>query len=356
MQGIFLRSDIPPLSFTIQAVNPKGDGECSFSFVADETNDSFTLDGLGYHNNWKIFWNDPIESLDWVDVCRYIRVYSKGREEDVSVAAFRFSFQAPKVEILLCPRALPGRRGVHREFGFTDVVTQLSATDLSGSMISTESVAQFNCIIQYISLSYTDPFDHCPLTFAEGSAVDIFYQRKLSSSGQMIDDWIRDIKSNALKNECYAALIEDGQNLSQDILIQTRTGIRVLMTNYLLYDLKYIWNAAARDEMDYYFKIENCLLNTLSVKQIECTQILCISQNGCEGFSLEYKKPRLLQFSYGRSDTESFWTDPVDVRIFLIDNFTYYYDLMPSISIYVGLFESSRVQNCYVIRQNDHQS
>jgi hypothetical protein len=335
MQEIFLHTGVPPLRFTLLAINSEGDSESSFSFELDVSNASFTLESLGYHNGWKLLWINPIESLDWIDICRCIRVYSRPRKGDISFPDIRLSWQMPKVEIFLCPRAWPGRTVMPREHGFTDVVTQLSATNLSGSLVSRDVETQIHCVVEHISLTYTDPFDHCPLTFARGSGLDIFYLKEVSSRSRTFRDWMKDIRSIPLKDDCYAALLADGENLSQEILINTETGINVFLTGYVFYDLKYIWDAAAGDTMDYYLKIENELINTLSVKQSESTQILYVSQGHCEGFLLKYNKPRLLQFAHGKSSAESFWTDPVNVRIYLIE--IWFIVLLLSHAIYLCL-------------------
>jgi len=200
-------------------MNSKGDSEGSFTLVTDGMNEAFSLGNLGYHNSWKIVWNNPmgVESQDWVDIYRCIQVYSKSRDCELCLEDFRFSLRTPKIEIIFCPYSDVGKKNSQNVEGLMNIIAQLSGTDCSISVSSGDQEAQASCNAGKFSLDYVDPFDHSPLTFAKGSELDISYLKKVSLSGVLSTSWVKDINSACLDdNNCSVHPQLQGKPFSRD--------------------------------------------------------------------------------------------------------------------------------------------
>lgn len=306
------------LNFTLIGMNATGHGECVLTFDMYGLDTSVTFTDLGYYNSWKLVWNNPPDSLSSVDLSKYIILNSQARQRDrLSMPEFEFTHATPKITILFHSIDCKGGTNQNQGYRFNRIIGEFCAQSCTTSLKSNAGEFESNCSLGSLSLNYTDPFDCCPVTFITGAALSILYIRELSSHEKASLDWIRGIRSTSLDDTCYAASIHESDNTSREVLIDSKDGVKIFLTNYLYHDFLYLWNAASRPSMDHCLIVENQLSCSISMKQSEDIEEIFINGTGCKSYFLKYNKPRLLQFNFGmeKENTNSDWTEPISVSI-----------------------------------------
>lgn len=316
-QGMSLCEGVDVLNFTLIGMNANGHGERVLTFDMCGLHTSVTFTDLGYYNSWKLVWNNPLDSLGCVDLSRCVILNSQAQQRDrLSMPEFEFTHATPKITILFHSIDCTSRTN-QNQGSFNRIIGEFCAQSCTTSLKSNAGEFESNCFMGSLSLTYTDPFDCCPVTFITGAELSISYIRELSSHEKASSDWVRDIRSISLDDTCYATSIHESDNNSREILIDSKDGVKIILTNYLYHDFLYLWDAASRPCMDHCLIVENQLSCFISMKQSEDVEEISINGTGRKSYFLKYNKPRLLQFNFrvDKENTNSDWTEPINVSI-----------------------------------------
>lgn len=264
-------------------------------------------------------WDDPLDRFASDVLSKHIKIYSEPEEgRKISMADLECTFETSQATILLHSVGWPGRRQRQKASGPKNILIEVSSKSLKAHFCAIENIKSVVCSSDCLTLNYTDPFDCCPLTLLRDTDLEIVFTTTKIAPCNNYSKWINSIKSVTLDCEAYSKFIQEQDSHSSELLINSRRGICIFLTKFSFYDFWYLWNAAYHSEVEFCLTIENKLSSCLLIKQIGCAEIFTLQVHETKGCFIRHDHPRLLQFSRTLQDSKTKWTDPVDVRNYLI--------------------------------------
>eukprot|EP00889_Picochlorum_renovo_P002346 jgi/Picre1/29376/NNA_004765.t1 len=288
--------------FKLSCIDPLRDKEVVIaSFTVDSTDFMLRLKTVQPSCGWCLSWDKKMEEDDLILLLKSISIFSSGADLRHSPlnCSVSFSFIAHKITATFLAISWPFGECLGGHVG-VNVLSEFSWLEPNISMTSYHQLIEISGSGK-IFVDYTDPFDFTPLRLMDCPDLTVSYTFILQDRESSSQD-------NGESLTCGAMETVETHTLCLD----TKSGINLITTRYVLYDLQHLWKLASEEFPFYPLKIRNNSSSQVSIKQLGCSEEIRLGRNGDKWYPLRHNKPKFLQFSC-QSQSKTTWSRGVHI-------------------------------------------
>lgn len=293
--------------FKLSCIDPLQDKEVVIAaFTVDSTDFMLRLKTVQPSCGWCLSWDKKMEEDDLILLLKSISIFSSDADLRHSPlnCSVSFSFIAHKITATFLAISWPFGECLGGHVG-VNVLSEFSWLEPNISMTSYHQLIEISGSGQFF-VDYTDPFDFTPLRLMDCPDLTVSYTF-------MLQDRESSSQDNGESLTCGAMETVETHTLCLD----TKSGINLITTRYVLYDLQHLWKLASEEFPFYPLKIRNNSSSQVSIKQLGCSEEIRLGRNGDKWYPLRHNKPKFLQFSC-QSQSKTTWSRGVHVRVHVL--------------------------------------